>query len=481
MLNLLLKPEKRTLLLSSLGHLAFLLLFIMTLIYYKERALYTDSAFVLFRMINMESFDVENMRYSSFIPQIITVLAIKLHLPLKAVMIIFSASMMLFFYLLYLVCCYVLKNVTAGLVIALLFLTCISHSFFHTVTETYQGLAWCCVFYALLNHKSFIDKKTAGGIKMIVQYILSILLVLLAYYSHPVTIFPLLFIILYTTLKNGKALFSIENTLIGIFIGLIFSLKFLTTRSDSYEGSFLSNLTNINSILNVFSNSYSIQYLGGHMGLYFSLVLCFVIVLGILVFESKWKLLLSITGFVFAFFLVTILSYFQGDADIMMERAYVPFVVVIMIPFVDLILTEGLPKVAWLHVVLLSTVVVWTTLGIKKTGAQYSKRISYVNHLIVQAQSKGVSKAVVEKATLDQNLIQVPWAFSIETLLLSSMRNPDKPVTIYLADSPTMEFDKNNPELFLAVNFWRDWNYKDLNPHYFKLKHGSYSLRIPQD
>ena len=68
----------------------FLVSAIFAVYYYKERCLYIDSAFQILKMISFKNFNFEAARYGVFFTQILPILAIKLSLPLKVVLIITS-------------------------------------------------------------------------------------------------------------------------------------------------------------------------------------------------------------------------------------------------------------------------------------------------------------------------------------------------------------------------------------------------------
>ena len=57
-------------------------------------------------------------------------------------------------------------------------------------------------------------------------------------------------------------------------------------------------------------------------------------------------------------------------------------------------------------------------------------------------------------------------------MLLTAQQGPEHTVTIYKEDD---DFDRtnsdlyNNPDCYIAVNWWKQWWIKDLNPRYFYL------------
>ena len=135
-----------TLLIYS-GHLFFFVLLLFSIYFYKERILFTDSAFQYFKIINFEKINIEASRYGAILPQLPTVLFSKLGLNIKLLPIIFSCSFVLLYYAIYVITVHLLKNAETGFIILLVLTACISQSFFHPVTETHQSP---CFYYASL-------------------------------------------------------------------------------------------------------------------------------------------------------------------------------------------------------------------------------------------------------------------------------------------------------------------------------------------
>jgi hypothetical protein len=74
----------------------------------------------------------------------------------------------------------------------------------------------------------------------------------------------------------------------------------------------------------------------------------------------------------------------------------------------------------------------------------------------------------------------VTWAVGVETLLLSSLNNPQEAATSYIVeDIDELGSYMNDPNIFLLTPFWRDWNSGDLNQKYFKLDKSLYQSISP--
>lgn len=79
----------------ALGFLIALL--IGSIIFWKERMLFSDAAFISFRIINYGTLQIQVDRYGAFITQLFPYLASKAHLPLASVLLWYSISFNLFY------------------------------------------------------------------------------------------------------------------------------------------------------------------------------------------------------------------------------------------------------------------------------------------------------------------------------------------------------------------------------------------------
>src|SRR5436190_10258426 len=79
-----------------IGTVTFLILGIMSLLFYKERVIVMDMAYYSFEIVRTGSFTMQNNRFGSILTQILPVIGVKLHLPLKTVLMLYSLNIALF-------------------------------------------------------------------------------------------------------------------------------------------------------------------------------------------------------------------------------------------------------------------------------------------------------------------------------------------------------------------------------------------------
>src|SRR5688500_6624249 len=93
-----------------LGHLSLIITAILAIYFFKERVLFVDPGQQLFEMINEQNFKVFVGRHSMMINQTIPLIGIKMGLSLKTLMILYSISFVIIYYLCFLLSVYKFKN-----------------------------------------------------------------------------------------------------------------------------------------------------------------------------------------------------------------------------------------------------------------------------------------------------------------------------------------------------------------------------------
>src|SRR5437016_6070161 len=99
---------------TAIMHGLFAVLFIMAFYLYKER-LFLDCGYYIFYAINDQFFQVDHHRFVLAISQLLPLAEVYAGAGLKTVLITYSISHVLFYYLLFLIVVYRLKDPAAGI------------------------------------------------------------------------------------------------------------------------------------------------------------------------------------------------------------------------------------------------------------------------------------------------------------------------------------------------------------------------------
>ncbi len=453
-----------------IGHFFFLMLFMLAILYSKERVVFIDTVYQFFKIVNFGKFNIEAGRYSAFLTQIPLILGIKTQLSLRSLLMIYSISFILVYYLVFILCVHVFKNITAGLSIIFIFLLCIKQSFFHSSTETHQGLVYTALLYAILSYPFKPDRY-------VIRYLFIGIAVLLSFYSHPVTFFTILFVTgLYMVdqarWKDKGAYFTIA------FITLLMVLKLVFTPKDSYEAGFFSEIFNfLKSGTDIRQLTGWIFLKNGYRELYSWLSLFFLFTLIIQIIRKEYLLFIYTLSTSLLFLIITLITYNKGDAIVMMERAFMPLTIFVMIPF----LKGEIQRTNKIITPIFALLIIFSLLsGVRRVhfeGQRFKKKYSYTEKLIEKADTMHGSKFLMEKSD-NPELDFFLWTFPYTTMVISSMEGNDATKTIFLTDDLSKYeiylTDKTN--IYLGEPFWLEHAVYRLNHQYFRLPEEPYQL-----
>src|SRR5689334_1506138 len=90
----------------------FVVLLIGAFVFSLERILFCDASYILFRIVNFDTLQIQEHRYGSFITQGFPLIAAKLHLPLSAIVVLYSISFNLLYLAVALLLLYKFKEQT---------------------------------------------------------------------------------------------------------------------------------------------------------------------------------------------------------------------------------------------------------------------------------------------------------------------------------------------------------------------------------
>jgi hypothetical protein len=452
-----------------IGHLYFGILVIMAIIFYKERIIYCDAADYIFLIINKSTFHFEINRYGSAISQILPVIAVNAKMPLKVVLIFYSVSTVLVYYLIFLICTYLLKNPGAGILVILIISVGICHAYIHDIQETHTALAFTALLYAWLFYPW--DEKLV--LKQVLKYSGCFLLVLLCYFTHPSSAFPVLFILgYYVVSKNDWKNYKLYGII--LLTLLLFVSKFLSIDANSYEGIQSSGLRNFSSVIPNFFHLYSLQYfLLRIRSVYFLTCVIFFVVTINYLYQREFLKLFYFLAATIAYFVLIIINFYFGDSDMMMEKDFQPLNVFIGIPFVaDFLLKQDKVKIIR-SVVYIFILFIGLSLFLK-SALFYKKRTNYLAELIQSTKQLPGNKFIMDNKELPAETILISYAVSVETLLYSSLEGPQNSRTIFAENLKTFNQEALNTDQFLFTNFWPVYSINDLNKNYFNLEQVKY-------
>ncbi|MCB8999113.1 MAG: hypothetical protein H6540_03450 [Bacteroidales bacterium] len=453
-----------------LAHLFFLFLFIYAFVFYLER-MNSDTSFYSFKILSSGSFNPESGRYAIFITQLLPILFIKIGAGLKTILISYSVSFVIVFYLFFLISMYVFGSLRAAIAGTFVLFLGISDTSLYTVTEIHLGMASTAMFYGFTEFY-FSEKSKLSAERKYTFLLLGAALILLCLFSHPSTLFPVLFILVFQTID--KNLFKRKDIYILLFMAVVaYGIKYISIDSNSYEGSQLAPFYHFSSLIKNFIHLNSFHFFVKFVlkGVYMLPLALYGITLVYYFISKKYlKLLWSLLS-VSGFFILLMIIFSPGDSDMGMEKNLIPLWFFIALPFIHDVLFGNF-KFQFARPILYAIVMIVGIAGFYRAVKAYHTRLNYIREILTStSQETNSSKFIIEKKTLDMDKLIGTWSIANESLLISSINGPENAKTMYLVDCPAdlNNFNMEEKEIFLCVSFWQSWNYNSLNPRYFKL------------
>ncbi|MBN1985305.1 MAG: hypothetical protein JW761_03320 [Prolixibacteraceae bacterium] len=303
----------------------------------------------------------------------------------------------------------------------------------------------------------------------VIQFVLAITFIVISFFAHPVAIYPLSFIIGYSAIDKNQ-LHSLKPYILLIFTGSLAIGKVLFTSENSYEGKFFSELINSPSIIFDFAGFYSTKFFIDRLnGLYLWLVILELVLVTLLIFKKEYIKLIWQLCFLFFFLAISLITYHQGDSDLLMERAFMPLALFIAVPLLNETIKNNF-KFTIPKVVLLTIIIGISLNRIYAQGTEFQARTEFSKELLRKTAKFSNKKFIVHQNKIERHILTF-WSYSIETLLLSAITEDLPTQTIYSANNPEelSKYTTNPNSVFLGPNFWLEWDIESLNSNYFVL------------
>jgi hypothetical protein len=297
-------------------------------------------------------------------------------------------------------------------------------------------------------------------------------------FRSPVALFMVLFVIFYYAVEQKKWKTKGVYVLV-LFVLSLTCLKLYSTKEGSYEGNFFNELMSHDLHFSNILNFYSLHFFLIRLkDLYFWIALLLIAQVIIFIIKKQHLKTAYILVATFGFLIITLITYNKGDADVMMERSFMPLTVFILLPFFSSIqkIEKLLNKI--LILILIIVVCIASMARITLEGNRFSSRLAYVNELIEQTKEMNVKKLLLPETKEYVNQIMTRWSFPFTTIIISSFDGPENTCTILfyknLEEYKQSSLEKTN--IFLGANFWLEWPIDNLNKKYFRLPDKPYTV-----
>jgi hypothetical protein len=408
----------------------------------------------VFNFVVNRTFFLGIFRFGNALTQVLPVLAVKAGAPLDLIMILYSAGFVLYYLSCYVICGSLFKRYDFALVILLINILFVSHTFYWIPSELPQTMALLMVLLSILGSRDI-------GSMTPLTWIAAVAITITMAFFHPLGAFAVICATAY--LYNKRDIFSDKRLLLlsAALFFIIVLIKAIFFRTP-YEQHSLSGLKNFEVLfpnyLNTFSNRQFIQSCGTH---FYWIPVLFAATVIFYLKNKKWlQLALFIASF-FGYVMLVNISYPGRETPIFyIENLYTPLALVLAFPFIfDLmpLLTKRrlqLPAVA--------LILITGTIRVFATHNTYTNRLNWERNFINE---HGNKKMIYPSALVPMDTLLMAWGTPYEFWLLSTTEQK-KTASLIIDKKPELRLWAGILKKSMVVN-WYIKPYADLNPKYF--------------
>lgn len=407
------------------GLVAYLSLLAMAVWFYKERAVFLDMAFHIVNITQKKTFFIMSERFGAFFTQAFVLVSSWLHLPLKLLMVAYSASFIILYGGVFLYNVYQ-KAYKPALLMLFFSILMVNDTFYWAQSELPQAMAWMILLLGLWYRKP--DPASSSWIKAGLSFFILWMVLM----SHPVMFLVLVFVFLYFIYVEKESYNSVVMK-----TGLFFTVLFYVTRTyiigiRGYDTSGVEKTKNIARFfphyLDLPTNWMFLKHIPGDYAFLF-------IALGLNIFflvkKKTWLGLGLMLGFFAGYLFLTNVSYFENVEQFYIENLYLPLTIFVAIPFLWKVMPSINPGYFSIALVLLVCIRIG---DIYQTHRLYTDRLNWWTIQIDKARSLPGCKFYIDPAEAPKELLLMNWGSAWESLVLSSIKYPERPMTMIIAD-----------------------------------------------
>lgn len=438
----------------------FMVLLIAAACFSVERVLFSDSAFVLFRIINSGSLQIQEHRYGSFITQSFPLLASRLHLPLKAVMVLYSISFNLFYLTVALLLLYKFRDFTLGVLMGFYFLLFASDTFYWMNNEVHQGIAWMFLLFAFTRE---FGRKTT---KLLVALPVFTVLSFLTLYTHPLLLFPTSFLWLFFVAHKEWTYSRLQTLLFSaVLLAIAASKLWLSTSEGSfYDAEKLQGITHFSwqKLTNDLRTPFTIEFLRRTVWNYWLLPV--LLITGVwMAWRQKMYVAVLLTGIFAAVYFLALCLTFNDFLPFYTESELMPLSIILTTLFVFYALPKLIPENQG---IVLAAIFLLRLAYIHEASQKWVDRKEWIDRGLETMQKEHVSKAIVPLTQKISDTLQMTWGTPVESLMASALQG-EKPQRTFVVCKPDSLSGKMPPDSTYMISSFELLKNASLNQRYF--------------
>lgn len=440
------------------GILTYSILLILSVWFYMERTAMCDAAFQLQNVLFNNQFAIQVNRFGSFFTQSFPLIAARMGASLQTAAVLYSMSFVIMYFIAFLILIYYFKNYWLALALLLCNTLMVRHSFYWIQCEMIQGLVYTFLHIAFV-YKHLIDCQTKKR-----HVIISIILQITALFTYPLLLFLILFayVILF---------FQFKNQCQTLLLYIDFYIMILATKSIYFQNYYDTKATEgLENIFIYYPNYYTLvsfknfyQYV---INDYYTIVIVLILMTFFSFLAKRHYLLIFLTwiatlGIVF---LINI-NYAQGAKQFYLESQYISIAFIISVTSTYILIVPQYSHVInkikhYIGIVLISMILL-SCIRIYHTAKPYTNKNNYLRTIIKQYKNKTVFK----QNKIAHSPYTMPWGFSYEIWLLSTIEN--KVTSYMICEEQENQFEYLMGDKYKYATSFQVWDTRSIPSRYF--------------
>jgi hypothetical protein len=439
-------------------------LLVLAFVYYKERALFLDSSYVLFRVVNDGHLAIQENRFGSFITQIVPLIGSKLHFSIKTIVIAYTVSFNVFYLAVISLLVFKLRQHGLAILMSLFYLLFVTDTFYWTNNEVHQGIAWMFTTLGLMQYGA--SQKWNIGILLLVLTAFGFL----AISSHMLVVMPFAFLWFYIVFDRNITPFTLKQSIVLSFLLLLLIwAKYHYSVAQSYDGDKL-KATDKMSLMDIYyaaKGRFGVDFIKQCIRVYWVVPLLFCTGMFSLLKDRKWWLAtITVSGCAayYAFMCITFTGagYYERFH---IESEWMGLGIIASAPFVLHFLPKIKPVYAMYSIALIGMV---RLTYILQSAILFTTRLQHTEKVIAAMQKKGITKLGIKEEKVLHDKWSQDWALPEESILLSAMKNEKPQRSFFILhdgmQSPEVLNDKTN-----FVGCFHNYSPTEMDAGYFSI------------
>lgn len=447
---------------SAVGDAAWLVLFVLSLLFYRERAFFMDAGFQLFNLLNEGHIQVYHYRFVTAIPQAVPFLLMKTGAPLWALGLGFSAAYLLFYFAIWHLLVRRLRCAALGWSLLALATLMTLDGFYHIQSEFNLGLALLLLAFGVVLRNVRLDAawQWAGLLPLAAT----------VGFSHKLSIVFMAYLWLFFWLKTGGLRHWRYGMVAGIF-GLATAIKsafFTNWYEADKQAEFALNLkTYLPQLWAIPSN---LVFLERCLQFYQLLPLALLVV-SVFYFRRKaWLRLLLVWAFFMGYLLLYNLADPHSQARFYAEVSYLPLSIFVAVPlFFDVFGETGAPARRWLPY-LVGFVLVARLGAIAWNHRTVGGQFAWIERQV----DRPGNRFLLPQQQVPIDTVLMTWGVPFTAMHLTALESPDSAKTLLvLPDFQWFEHKMGRDDVFFSP-FHKVLERGALNENYYRMRPGKY-------